>query len=682
MSQPLSIDVDVISPVQEDSERLNRALRESHIAARCTWHPDVPTFCAAQMDGHSLVVIRPADDNNEIIEAVRQNAPDCRILVLCNEFDEDTAGDFMQLGAEDIITLQNEQRLKCTLIRTVRNIGLSERVALDRTAAVKVQEQITSLMDNAADAIAHIQEGIVVEVNKAWQELFGFNDDEDCIATPVMDLVHSDNQATIKGALVAVGKNKWGDAPLTVSILQKGGKNREVQMSLQAATFDGEPAVRIAIKAEVKEDKRSASLMRDAVNKDQSTFLYHRQHFLKMMTHRLRQPLESGMRLLAWIRIDEFKRVRDDLGVIRSEEAIADFAELLRKRLEKGDIAGRFEGTAFTVLLERGSEQDAIAWGDAFVQMVKDHTFEAGERSIGLSCSIGLCPFGDLVKTPAALIEKAESNYRLARQSGDPGAVQIETASEEDTRMRRHDAIWVKRLTSALKENRFRLLQQPIAALDGEGQSLFDLLVRMADEQGESVAPSEFLPVARRNNMMQALDRWVVGAALALCRERKPGMVFIRLSEQSLADKSFLPWLKAIVSRSQLRPSVLCFQVPETIAIKYLKASGRVSQLVRSMGCSFAIEHCGRAPQSVKLLQSFPLDFVKIDGALISALSSDAEAHETTAKLVEIAKQRGINTIAEKVEDANTMAALWQLGISYMQGHYVQEPEVVLQESA
>ena len=159
-------------------------------------------------------------------------------------------------------------------------------------------------------------------------------------------------------------------------------------------------------------------------------------------------------------------------------------------------------------------------------------------------------------------------------------------------------------------------------------------------------------------------------------------MGFIRLSEQSLADKSFLPWLKAIVSRSQLNPGVLCFQVPETIAIKYLKASGRVSQLVRSMGCSFAVEHCGRAPQSAKLLQSFPLDFVKIDGALISALSSDAEAHATTAKLVEIAKLRGINTIAEKVEDANTMAALWQLGISYMQGHYVQEPEVVLQESA
>ncbi|MEL7024599.1 MAG: EAL domain-containing protein [Pseudomonadota bacterium] len=682
LAHPISIDVDVISPIQEDCEALNRALRECHIAARCTWHPQVADYCSADLDGGALVVIRENETIGTDIERVKEKSVDNVVLILSEAFDERVAGEFMQLGAADVVTLGQTLRLKSTLARSVDRVSLNQRVALDRTAAVKTQQHIASLMENTADAIALVQEGIVAETNKAWQTLFKLDDDSDGTAIPVMDLVHADSQATIKGALVAVAKNKWTDAPLDVKTSEQYGESKEVQMVLQAATFDGEPAVRIAIKAEEKEDKRSTSLMRDAITKDQSTFLYHRQHFLKLMTHRLKQPIESGMRLLAWIRIDDFKRVRDDLGVIRSEEAIAEFAELLRKRIEKSDIAGRFEGTAFTVLIERGSEQDAIAWSDALVQTIRDHTFEAGERTIRLSCSIGLCPFGDLVKTPAGLIEKAEANYREARQSGDPGAVQIETASEEDTRIRRHDAVWVKRLTNALKENRFRLLQQPIAALDGEGQSLFDLLVRMVDEQGESVAPSEFLPVARRNNMMQALDRWVIGAALALCRERQPGMVFIRLSEQSLADKSFLPWLKAMVARGNVPPAMLCFQVPEAIALKYLKATARVAQMVRTMGASFAIEHLGRDAQASKLLQSFPLDFAKIDGALISALSSDSEAHAATSKLVSIAKERGINTIAEKVEDANTMAALWQLGISYMQGHYVQEPEVVLQESA
>lgn len=682
MTQPLCIEVDVISPVPEDCELLNRAFRECHVAARCTAHPDTASFCAAELDGFAIVIVRIDQSGPEALEAIRHRNSDSVILVLTDHYDEDAVGELMQLGADDVVTFNSEQRLKCTLTRTAQRMALMQRVALDRTAAVKVQEQITSLMDNAADAIAHVQEGIVVETNRAWQSLLELGDDDDGTAVPAMDLVHEDNQAAIKGALVAVSKNKWGDAPLSVQIMARGDKAIEVQMSLQAASFDGEPAVRIAIQGEEKKDKREASLMRDAANKCPTTFLYHRQHFLKLMTHRLRQPVESGMRLLAWIRIDDFKRVRDDLGVIRSEEAIADFAEILRQRLNKTDIAGRFEGTAFTVLLERASEQDAIDWTDSLIRLVKDHTFEAGERSINLTCSVGLCPFGDLIKTPAALIEKAEANYRAARQSGEKGSVQIETASEEDTRIRRHDALWTKRLTSALKENRFRLLQQPIAALDGEGQDLFDILVRMVGEQGETIAPAEFLPVARRNNMMQALDRWVIGASIALCRERHPGMVFIRLSEQTLSDKSFLPWLKAMIARGQVTPSVLCFQVTEEIAIKYLKITARVAQAIRAMRCSFAIEHFGRSPKSMKLLESFPLDFVKIDGSLITELSSDQDIHAKTSGLVELSKQRNIKTIAEKVEDANTMAALWQLGISYMQGHYVQEPEVVLQESA
>ena len=683
MSQPLPINVEVISAVQEDSEALNRILRESGVAAHCNWQADASALAGRGDDTCDLLVLRdnPAE-TGDWLSTLHRQFPETPLIVLADALDEAQAGHSLELGACDVVTLNNEARLKATLIREIDHHRLRQRVAHDRTAAVMVQQQMASLMDRTTDAIAHVQEGILVETNKAWQQLFRYPEDDDGTATPIMDAFKADSQATVKGALVAVARNRWGDAPITVTAQDRNGDDLALTLTLQAATFDGEPAVRLAIQQEAPEDKRSASLMRDAVNKCQSTFLYHRQHFLKLMLNRLKQPLDSGQRLLAWIRIDRFKAVRDELGVIKSEEVIADFAELLRQKTEKHDISGRFEGTAFTVLMERGSEQDAVGWAKAFVAKTAEHTFHAGDHTVSLTCSIGLCPFGELANSAAQLIEKAEKNYRAARQSKALSQVRIEEASDEDTRIRRHDALWVKRLTAALKENRFRLLQQPIAALDSDGSSLFDLLMRLVDEQGETVPPSDFLPAARRTRMMQALDRWVIGAALALCRERRPGMVFIRLSDQSLTDRSFPAWLKAMIARSQEPAAVLCFQVTEETALKYLTAAETMATAVRDLGCSFALEHCGRSPKATRLLQSLPLDFVKIDGSLITALAGSQAAHEQTSALVNIARERDINTIAEKVEDANTMAALWQLGISYMQGHYVQEPEVVLQETA
>ncbi|MEM9173249.1 MAG: EAL domain-containing protein, partial [Pseudomonadota bacterium] len=582
----------------------------------------------------------------------------------------------------DVVTLDCPARLQNTLYREIRTTQMSRQIADNRDSALNVQRQFSTLLNNVPDAIAHVQEGIIVETNKAWLELFGRKTDEDVIATPFMDAFAKPSQPAVKGALVAISKQKWNNESLDVEIVRTDGRSVAQSVQLQGAVFDDEPAVRVAIKPDEQEDKRVSKLMRDAVNKDHSTFLYHRKHFQKLVDKRMQMPLESGQRLMAWIRIDKFKNIRNDLGVILSEDVIAEFAELLRQKLTQQDIAGRFEGTAFTVLLERGSERDAENWARAFTKLVADSVFSAGERTVNLTCTMGIAPQSPLTNDAASLIELAEQTFRQAHSTGDTGIVCMEESNDEDTRIRRTDEIWSRRLTDALKDNRFRLVQQPIGALDGQPTGMCDILLRLVDEQNEVVPPADFLPSARRTNMMHALDRWVIATSIALTRQQQSRLLFVRVSEQSAVDKSFYAWLKALISKTAERPDALCFQFSEDLALKYLKAASHLANFVKSIGCKFALEHSGTAEQSTKLISQMPMDFVKVDGSLITSLSKDSEAHQRTTDLVQIAKARGIETIAEQVQDANTMAALWQLGIGYMQGHYVQEPEVVLQESA
>jgi EAL domain-containing protein (putative c-di-GMP-specific phosphodiesterase class I) len=246
--------------------------------------------------------------------------------------------------------------------------------------------------------------------------------------------------------------------------------------------------------------------------------------------------------------------------------------------------------------------------------------------------------------------------------------------------VQRFDEIWVQQIKTALMENRFRLVHLPIASLSGEQLSMFDTVLRLIDAQGDEVAAAEFMPAAFRNRLLRAIDRWVIGASLAFCSKTPLDCVFIKLSAESIIDKTLIDWLSKAVASSGVAPKQLCFQVSEQNATQYLTQTQGLATQVRSKGHRFAIENFGVGRDSGRILAQTPMDFLKIDGSLMQSISSDAALQEKVRVYVHAASNRTIPVIAERVEDANTMAVLFQLGVGYMQGHYVHEPEVVLSD--
>ena len=684
MAQPQSVILGVVTHRQDDVEALNKALREAGYASDCRWLRSASTLKDTLAEDHDLIV---ADDAGkaanvaETLSIVRDAGFGQPVVLLSESLDEAAISEAMKAGAADLVTLRQPERLRRTLAREIMLYRQRRTLSQYESSADQYRQQLTTLMSDVPDAIAHIQEGIIVHVNKAWIELFNGEDESAFLAMPLMDKFARKSRGVVKGALVAEARGKWNNEELQVTALDEREREIDVALHFESVEFDGEPAIRISIKPDTKPAEREQSLLKDAIHKDQVTFLYHREHFTKRLATRLQKPLDAGVRLLAWISPDNFSEVRNQVGILRSEDLIAELAQDLRDHLQANEFAGRFEGTALTVLLERGTEDDAEVWARDLCARIGERVFEIGKQTVRMTCSIGVCAHSGLIENIPQLIEYTEKAYRKARGIG-RGQVFVKQADDEDTRMRLNNALWVKRLTAALKENRFRLLQQPIAALDGESGEMYDLLIRMIDEQGETVLPSEFLPVAERTNMMQALDRWVIGAAVALCRDRNPDTVFVRLSAQSILDQSFLGWLKSVLAHSGTRPAQFCFQMPEVTAAQYLTATVAIATAIRELGARFALEHFGVTQHSRQILDRIELDFVKIDGSVIQNLSVDDDAHQHAADLVKRARDRGMATIAERVEDANTMALLWQLGISFMQGHYVHEPEVILQDTA
>ena len=256
----------------------------------------------------------------------------------------------------------------------------------------------------------------------------------------------------------------------------------------------------------------------------------------------------------------------------------------------------------------------------------------------------------------------------------------LDVSTEEDTKQREFDAIWVRHLKSALMDDRFRLAQLPIAGLRCDSVEMYDLLVRMIDEQGNSVLPSEFLPAAERNNLMKTIDRWMIKAAIDFCAQNNADRVFVRISRQSVVDPSTASWMEEEIDNRGFDCSRLVVQIPEKDAARHIKQTRALAARLKKLGVGFALEHYGIDQERFQILDMLQPDYIKIDGELMHSLMTDTDMQESVQKIVEAASDRNIRTIAERVENANAMAVLFQLGLDFMQGHYVHEPEVVLED--
>jgi multidomain signaling protein FimX len=480
----------------------------------------------------------------------------------------------------------------------------------------------------------------------------------------------------LKGALAACLQGRWHDHTLKVNAILADGTVLPVEVMLALGEHDGEPCVRLIVPSTQKDDRKLAEQLDEVVRSDSATGFLHRRELLQALTQRLAIPSAGGMRCVTIVKLDKFSAIERDVGVMASEDVLIEFAKLLKEALHPKEIVGRFGGVRFLVLLERGNEHDVEAWGQQLLARAQKHSFRARDKTVTVTCTVGFSVVPPGQVTLDAAIADALDACQRGRSRGGNQSVTSDKA-DADTRVQSYDKVWVKHIKAALMENRFRLVQQPVASLQGDDPGMFDVLVRMIDPQGKEVLPSEFMAAAERNDLLKNIDRWVVGASLSFAAQRKPGCLFVRLSKETAKDATFVDWLDNHVRSSRAEPARLCFQVTEQVAATYVPQIQALAVALRKRGFRFALEGfgSGRDPQS--MLGSVELEFVKIDGAIVQGLIGDPQLQQRVRLLVEAATLRHIQTIAERVEDANTMAILWQIGVQYIQGYFVNEPEQI-----
>ncbi|HEX2139016.1 MAG TPA: GGDEF domain-containing protein [Woeseiaceae bacterium] len=671
---------------QDDVELVNRTLRDAGHAAHCQWVSTPEKLDQALGGGViELIVVNKdsySDTLRQVVEQKDAYVPEVPVIAVSKKVDEASIQDAMKQGACDLVSLGNKARLQAVVTRELRAYRVEQALNSTISSATEYRKQLNDYMQGSSIPIAYAQEGIVTNVNNAWLDLFRIGDKGEVVGLPLMDMFEPESQAAIKGAIVATTKGKWQrDEKLQAKARLGQSQPSPLEMEFQLTDFEDGPHVQIRIAPPESKEEEPTKLVHEALKRDPTTLFFHRSQFLEKIAKRLDSKPKSGLHLLVYIKPDRFSELRNVIGILPTEEVLSQLAEEVRKKMHPRDVAGRFEGTVLMALLERGNERDGEVWAKRLVEHIRNFDFKVEGQSVNLTCTIGICAVSGVYSSLEELVAAVVDAHADGKKSGGNCAF-LNESTDADTRLRKYDEIWVRYIKSALMENRFRLAQLPIAGLRSDSQQMYDLLVRMIDEQGNAVLPSDFLPAAERNNLMKAIDRWIITASMDFCAENGADRVFVRLSRQSLQDATLCDWMRQEFGKRKLEPSKICVQVPEQEAAKYIKQLKQVVEQFRTLGVAFALEHYGIDKNRFQILDILRPDYVKIDGELMHTLTTDTKMQENVRQVAEAAEERKIQTIAERVENANAMAVLFQLGVHYMQGHYVHEPEVVLQEPA
>ena len=670
----------VLSRQQDSVEIINSTLRNAGHPVHCTWVRDVASLGDALAQSTPQLVflcLADAEETAAALEARHRYATQVPVLLVRDTVSEGDLAQALELGAQDVVSLQARPRLQYVAGRELHSSRLDRALAGTLASARQYRDQMKAFMTGSADAIAHVQEGILVDANPAWVELFGHEEAAAMLGQPLMDFFQQRSHAALKGALVAAAQGRWADHSLQAVALMPGGTELPVDIEFERFEFEGEPAVRLRVPTQQRDLETLTRQLEEALRFDTATGLLKRAVFMEQATAQAAQTLKAGLRAIVYLEADRLSALDGELGAFAVEDLIEGVGQQLRSLLQPGDVAGRITSRGFAIVAERGNTRDLDAWVARVLQRMSETVFHVGEQSVSITCSAGatlLGAHGELIGAP---LEASIKSARAAAAAGGNRLLRPDLPGEKPE-IDEADRAWAARIKSALMANRFRLVQQPIASLVGEGTAMVDLVVRMLDDKGEEVLPSEFISAAQRTDLLKNIDRWVVGAAMAFCAAKKPHRVFVRLSRDSMRDQTLGTWLQQQLRASGVDPRMMVFELPEDLATNHLKEAKELQALVRPLGFEVAIENFGSGRDQARLLSHVPVNYVKIDGALMQGLANDRALQDQVKALVQQARTRGITTIAERVEDANTMAVLWQLGVEFVQGYFVSSPEEVV----
>ena len=608
------------------------------------------------------------------IEMVGMQGQVSRLEITTAVVDYEGAPALLVTGVE-IIPTQTVQALRLSADPERPGAPAMHTLALDSLAEAIIATDAAGLITYLNPAAERLTgSGSTAAIGKTLEDIVGFVDETDrrLLSDPV-------RQALTSGAPVNLSRR-------ALLLSRANGSERSIELSASPIRNDVKELIgAVVLLHDVTELRGLARQMSYQATHDALTGLVNRREF----EGRLEEAIESGHRgdgqhVLCYLDLDRFKVVNDTSGHLAGDSMLREVAKVLRDAVRDSDTVARLGGDEFGMLLIGCPLEKARQIADDVCRAVGDYRFVWKDKIFNIGVSIGLVEISRESGSLEELFAAADSACYVAKKQGS-GRVAVYSARDEALARHTGEIQWLQKLQSALKENRFQLYHQPIVPAYGQdgGGPAMEVFVRLQDEAGHEVPPSEFVRAAERYRLMSLVDRWVVQTTLAaLGRGAIPipanRSVAINVSGQTLGDVQFLEFVVECLDSTGVTPSQVCFEITETAVVANLDHARRFVGVLHGMGCQFALDDFGSGVGSFSNLKNLPMDYLKIDGSFMRNLARDSVNQAMVTAMIKLARTLNFKVIAEQVEDEAGLEAARRMGVDYIQGYAVGRPQLLL----
>ncbi len=563
----------------------------------------------------------------------------------------------------------------------IKELGdLRNRRALQslRIQLKEAEHRCTSLIDSSRDAIAYVHEGMHVHANQSYLEMFGYTTFDDIEVLPIMDMIAADKQQDFK-KLLRMLDNQEKPMQIETECEKADESTFHATMTFSPAHVDGEQCTQIQIIDKTYEKEMEEKLNALSVQ-DAHTGVANRQHFMDALTVAISDTKGEGS--LMFIQIDNFRELQNKVGITNTDEILVEVAELISDFRKDNDLVARFGDNSFSFYSPTSSKDVVEVLATNIIREISNHRYASAEQFVQLDASIGIVHNSpDNGLDAHRLLDSTMSAAEKASQQENHLFVYYLSQDGDDSNNDINNEV-VNVIRQALAEDHFRLMYQPIVSLPGDSRENYGVTSRLAQKGDEDnlMMPLEFIPIAAAAKLMSKVDQAVIKKGIQeLSKQRVAGRktcLLFPLSSASIQDKEFLLFVVDCLREFSAKGAWITFQISAIDFSEHLKNAKQLIEGLKKIRCRISLTQFNGQADNMKLLKEADFDLIRYTPELSSNIAADQEKQEFLTAVTQKLSDANFKTIACGIEDANSLAVLWSVGVNYIQGYFLGKPEV------
>jgi diguanylate cyclase (GGDEF)-like protein/PAS domain S-box-containing protein len=439
----------------------------------------------------------------------------------------------------------------------------------------------------------------------------------------------------------------------------------------------GRPVGYLWLFADVTHAHQTADQLVYLAERDALTGLYNRHRFNEELARLTADVARQSSRVaLLFFDLDDFKYINDTFGHRAGDAMLIRVAGEVGGQVRRNEIFARLGGDEFAILVPDISDEMLRVLADRITRSIESVRFQFEGQNLRLTSSLGIAIFPDHADNAEDLIARADTAMYQAKEAGKNNwrvyRSDLDTSSQMLSRMS-----WNDRILHALEHGLMDLQFQGIYSTIDRSLSHFEVLVRMRDKDdtGSFLMPGQFIPLAEKSGKIVDIDRWVLRESIQMLAELKsiPALA-VNISGRSFDEPTLPQFIAEQLKRCGVSPQRLMVELTETSAVSDLHDAQRFIEALRNTGCGISLDDFGTGFSSFAYLKYLQVDSVKIDGLFIRNLPNDLDNQLFVKAIVTVARGLHKTTIAECVEDEETLAMLRQFDVDCVQGYFLEKP--------